>query len=237
MRIRLKRAAALVLALGLVLALSACSGGREAHNIKLLVQGNIDAVYKGIFDADYMKLVGSNQTQEEEDYHTGLEREAEYFANYWGIISASKGEALTDLDDSLVDGIISLYKQIYSQAKYEIQDPVKRSDGSYTVQILIQPIDIMEKADELYENYQPLNDFYSRTEEVDWNNLSDEEYLSLTNEYGRIILDLVNSKLPELGYLEEESLSMQIAKDSDGYFTMNDSDWQRLDLLLLSYPS
>ena len=45
----------------------------------------------------------------------------------------------------------------------------------------------------------------------------------------------MRSKLPALGYGEEESVVIQVAKDEDGYYTPDDNGLNSFDTLLITY--
>lgn len=231
-----KRAAALGLALVMAVGLSACTGSSE-KDVTTLVQGNIDEIYLGKFDADYLKMVDSTEEEAKQAYLDGLEVEAEYFANYWGIVDASYGESYEDLDESLQSDIVDLYKEIYSKSKYEIQPATKQSDGSYTVKVLVDPIDIMEQAVDLYTNdeYEPLNEFWDKYAETDFSVMSDEDYNAYTHEYGELVVQLVRDQLPNLGYKEQKSQAIQVEK-TDDVWSINADDWGIFDSYVIYYP-
>lgn len=231
-----KRAFALGLALVMAVGLSACTGSSE-KDVTTLVQGNIDEIYLGEFDADYLKMVDSTEEEAQQAYLDGLEVEAEYFANYWGIVDASYGESYEDLDESLQSDIVDLYKEIYSKSKYEIQPAAKQSDGSYTVKVLVDPIDIMEQAVDLYTNdeYEPLNEFWDKYAETDFSVMSDEDYNAYTYEYGELVVQLVRDQLPNLGYKEQKSQAIQVEK-TDDIWSINADDWGIFDSYVIYYP-
>ena len=54
---RMKRSIALCLVLVMALTLTACGGGVTAKDATALVQGNLDEIYLGKFDPEYLKLV------------------------------------------------------------------------------------------------------------------------------------------------------------------------------------
>ena len=183
--------------------------------------------------------IGYRPTKMEDlEYLDGLEVEAEFFANYWGIVDSSLGESYADLDETLQADIIALYKDIYSHSKYEVKQAVRQEDGSYTVQVLVDPIDVMQKASDLYDNdgYEPLNAFWTKMNQMDPASVTDTVYAELTNEYGSIIVQMVREQLDSLGYLEQKSLSIQVQEDSDGYLSINQDDWGIFDSYVIAYP-
>lgn len=231
-----RKAAVLVLMLCMLFSLTACksSGVEEATT---LVQGNIDVIYLGKYDPEYLKLVNSTEETAEQDYLAGLEVEAEYFSYYWGIVDSDLGETYEDLDESFRAELVELYREIYSHSKYEVQEAVKQSDTSYAVKVLIDPIDIMDQAVTLYENdeYEPLNEFRAKYADTDFSLMSDEEYMDYTHEYGEIIVQLVRDQLPNLGYMEQKSQTIQV-ESVNGVQSINDDDWGIFDSYVIYYP-
>jgi hypothetical protein len=205
--------------------------------ITTLVQGNIDAIYKGIYDSEYLDIVNDTETQAEQDYLDGMEIEAEYFAFYWGILDSDLDEKYEDLDADFRAELVEMYKEIYRHARYTVNDAVAQKDGSYTVQVYIEPMDIMEQAYELYDSgeYEPLNAFWDKYADVSLADMSDEDYWAYTHEYGRILVKMVTDLIPEMGYLEQKSQAIQVQEGSDGVLRINEDDWSIFDDYILSY--
>ena len=218
--------------------LSACSGGYTEEDCIAQVKGNIDEIYLGIFEADYLESVGITEAEAKKCYLEGIKAEAEYFANYWGIVDYDYNETYADLNQDLKAEIIALYKEIYNHTKYEVVSAKELDDGSFSVKITVDPINIMETAMNLYVNdgYEPLNDFWKKYEDTDFTTMTDEEYMAYTNEYGHMIVRLVNDQLPDLGYMEQKSQILQISEDDDGYMTINQDDWNIFDSYVIYYP-
>ena len=234
-----KKILALLLAIAMILALTACGSidvGGGTDDITLLVRGNLDAVYPGIFDPDYLELVGTDEATAEADYLSGMESEAEYFCYYFGIIDSAFGEDFSDIPEDLQDELVQMYKNIYSKSSYTCKDAVEQSDGRYTVLVLIDPIDVIQTAYNMIINdeYQAWNDFNTKYASADLNDPAvNAAYIQ---DKTRIAIDLVNSLLPDLGYLDQKSISVQIQQDSDGYYSINNDDWSTIDLYIITYP-
>ncbi len=223
-----------VLSLCTLLLLSACKMLGE-NTATQLVKGNLDHVYLGQYDSDYLELIDETEQEAESDYLEGLAAEADFFAYYWGIIL--EDESFSDLDEDLQKAIVDLYHEIYSHSKYEVQPASGQRDGSYTVKVLVQPIDIMVQAEELVANqaYAPLENFYEQTADMDWENMTEQEYWNYTNEYGWIIVEMVESLLPNLGYQDQKSQVLQV-DEVDGYLQINSDDFQIFDNYVITYP-
>ena len=106
-----------VLAVSLVLAMSvglpAC-GNSGTEQAAALVQGNLDEIYLGRVTEDYLKLIDGTKEESAQAYLDGLEVEAEYFVNYWGIVESDYGETYANLDEDFQNEVIEMYKEIYS---------------------------------------------------------------------------------------------------------------------------
>lgn len=236
----MKRVLAGVLVLVMVMAVGGCSVLTDmvgTSRITKLVQGNIDAIYKGIYSPEYLDIVNDTEEQAEQDYRDALDVEAEYFAYYWGILDADLEEQYEDLDADFRAELAQMYQEIYRHARYTVNDAVAQKDGSYTVQVYIEPMDIMEQAYELYDSgeYEPLNDFWNKYAGVSLADMSEDDYWAYTHEYGRVLVKMVTDLIPNMGYLEQKSQAIQVQEGSDGILRINEDDWSIFDDYILSY--
>lgn len=207
----------------------------DLNDVRLLVKGNIDSIYQGKYDPAYLELVGITRAEAEQDYLSGLDIEAEYFAHYFGIVEPDYGDTYDMLEESLQNAIVDLYDEIYSYSRYTVVDTVQYSDGTYSVRVVVYPINIMELAMDAYADYGPYVAFNEKYAGADFNAMSDAEYLAYTNEYGHVIVQLVRDQLPNLGYSDQKSIAIQV-DEVNGGLDMNDDDWSRLDDYIIDYP-
>lgn len=237
----MKKTVILILTMAMVIGLAAC-GSDGTDKMRTLVQGNIDAIYKGKASQEYLNIIGSTPEQEKDAYLSGLETEAEFFCYYFGIVDTSLGESYEDLREETRKKIVDMYKQIYAQSKYETKESVKQSDGSYTVQLTLEPIDIMEQVyyDLVGGTYAPYEEFNEKHADTNIDAMSDEEFEKFleeyTDEYANVIIDCVLSHMPNLGYRDAKTMSIQIQENSDGFFSINDDDWTKIDDYMIYYP-
>lgn len=220
-----KRIAAFVLTLVIAVSLTACGGGVTADDAKMLVQGNLDELYLGKFDADYLKLVDSSEEESQQSYQDGLEVEAEVFAYYFDI---------ENLTDELKAEIVDLYKDIYAQSKYTVGDASKLDESTYAVKVTVSPLDIFVLVNDAFD--EALQPFYDKYASVDISAMSDDEYDAYDKEWAEAVINLCKEKLPEMGYLEERSLVIQVTLDEDDYWTMSGDDFYNLDEIIIEYP-
>ena len=140
-----------------------------------------------------------------------------------------------DLDKKLQEEIYHICDTISKKTKFDVKSAVKQDEESYSVKVIVETIDVMEKANVLYDKYEPLNAFWERTENVDYMTIPAEEYLAYRNEYGFIMVDLMKEVLPNLGYSDQKSLNIQVELIDD-YWTTNEDDLATFYEYHLSYP-
>lgn len=217
----MKRIISLLLAAVMSVALlTGCSSGVPA---KELVQGNLDAVYLGKFSAEYLKMVDTTEEQAKKDYETGIDTEVEYFAQYFSI-------DLSLCSDNIREQIADLYRQIYAKSKYEVGNETV-NDETYLVELTIYPIDIFSKiteddATELYNSLQ------ARVDNGEFDEMSDAE---LEEVWAQAVIDLVSSRISTIGYLDAQTISVQVTKDDKDIYSIDSGDFDRIDALIIQY--
>ena len=222
---RMKRSIALCLVLVMALTLTACGGGVTAKDATALVQGNLDEIYLGKFDPEYLELVDITEADARETYEEGLEVEAEVFAYYFDI---------SNMNDEIKAEIIDLYKEIYAWSKYTVGEASKLDESTYAVKVVVSPLDIFVLVDEAFD--EAMEPFYTKYANVDISAMSDDEYNAYDKEWADAVIALCRGKLPEMGYLEDRSLVIQVTLDEDDYWVMSGDDFNSLDEIIIEYP-
>lgn len=223
----LKRIATAGMALALTLSLTSCSllgGSLTTTDATAYIQGLLDETYLGVFSEDYMDMVDISRTEAEETYLNGLEVEAEYFADFMRI---------SNLTDEIKDEIMTLYKEIYAKADYTVESASKLDDRTFAIKVRVKPLDIMHLVSEAMEDY--MADFYNAYTDEEVEAMTDEEYDAYDAEWAKRVIALCYEKLPEMGYLDETSLVVQLAKDEDDVWSIPDDDFSNLDYLIIDY--
>lgn len=235
----IKKMAAACLALAMVWVLAGCNeSGISTVDATALVKGNLDEIYLGVFDPDYLKSVDITENQAEETYLNGLETEAKYCFYYYSY-TANGDSSYNYVTDEQLQDMIDAYKEIYSYSRYTVQPAVKQSDGTFAVKVVFEPLDIHVQVDDEWEQFG--EDFFAQYDEVDLEGMSDTEFQTWMEEeffptYNQAIIDLVKSKIPTIGYEDETSVVIQVVQDEDGYFTMDDNGFDTFDRQLVVYP-
>jgi len=215
---------ALLLAVCVVgVSLTGCFASFDAA---LYVKGNIDSSYLGVFDKKFLDIIVDTEESLKENYEDNLVIEAEYFLYYF------------EIEEENVPGIKSevaeMLREIYSKAKYEVGKATK-AGNSYLVSVTIYPIDIISKVVE--EDFdEAFGDWERRGELGEFDDMADEEIEML---WARIIIDLVKARLGNIGYLEPETISVQVVVESSNrsevLYIISENDLSRIDQLILAY--
>ena len=222
---KMKRFAALALALGLTLTLGACKkSGLSTFDAKAYVEGLLKETYLGEFDEGYMTLVGITEEEAQATYENSLDVGSNNFYYFYDIEYPAE-----EFHEKMMD----LYKRIYAHAKFEVVSAAEQDDGSFSVKLSIEPINIVQLAEAKFE--EAMQPFYDKYPMEVQQAMSDAEYEAMDQEYAQMILDLYESVMPEIGNEEAQSLSVQIEKGEDGYYSLTDDDFNRIDSLIINY--
>lgn len=217
----MKRANGLLLtALAMVLMLlPGCSSFSAAE----LVKNNLDLIYLNQYSDEYLKRVNLDKAQAEQQYQDGLSVEADVFAELFNI-------DLDSCDDAIKEQILELYRQIYSHSKYEVGTESRNGDV-YLVPLTVYPIDIFAKVIE-----EDVEDFgstmQSREEAGEFAEMTDEEFETV---WAQAVIDMVASHLDSIDYLDGQTISVQVTQDDEGAYSIDSSDFQRIDSLVIAY--
>ena len=231
---KLRMLTLLTLALSLVLCLTGCDlfgGGVSEQDAMDYVRAQMDVFYKGEYQ-DYLDLV-TDSTEEEcrQAHEDKLTTEAEYLMN--SLVIEYPTEELTTR-------FAEAYREIFAQADYTVQEATKLDDGSYSVKVVVRPIDIIDQLNDAYPAFS--EEFEARYADVDVDSMTDAEfedwYINTYDaDYGQGLADLLESLIPSLGYMEETSILVQVQPDEDGYYYLSDDDFSNLDWLVVYYAS
>lgn len=223
----IKRVGLLALALSLVLGLSACGAdsGLSKDAAVTYVAGTIEENYLGTASDEFKELVDTTDERIQSVYENSMETEVEYFLyNY----------AIDYPTDELRKEIKELYKEIYSHIKFEVASAAEQDDGSFSVKVTVYPIDIAHLAEEEMET--TLEPWYEKYPTEVQDEMSEEELEVADAEWAQIILETFRSKLPEIGNLDAQSIAVQLERNEEGYYSLSQEEFNRLDALIIDYP-
>lgn len=217
-------------ALALCLAVTAAACGVSRKDASIYVQGELDAVYRGVYNEDYLDLVeGMTKADAEEKYQSNVSAEAEYLLYYFLEMEYP--------DDAVTAKAESLIKEIYSHAQYTVGEADKLQSGDFVVEVVLSPIEIMTLLPEdiYYENWQAACAAKGVTTQEELNSVSEEEYAAIDAAYAMAMLKEIEDLLPQLDYGEDQEIMLQMELGDDNYYTLVEEDWQYLDGVMIDY--
>lgn len=214
-----KKFAALALAALMLFSLTGCSA-LQGRNKKYAayVTSLLDANYKGEFDT-FLSMTDSDQEAVSKAYNDGIEHLADTLIAYYGI-------ELVD-DGTIRNQFIDLTKQIYAASKYEVKPAVKSGD-TYTVEVLIYPIDILQKTYTDVISY--IETFNQKKDAGDFDDYEIEQY---EVEFAQGILDILTKAVPDISYLDATSTIVTIQTEDQTY-SISQDDFTKLDHNLIA---
>lgn len=196
-------------------------GGCGQYDAAAMLKGNLDVLYLGQYTPEYLQAVDLSADEAEAAYENGLLTEAKSFAyNYdidWELLSEETRTRLVDLQ-----------REVYRHSKYTVGEAV--ADGEdYLVELTVQPIDTFERF--LAEDAEDL--LANRQLRLDAGEFAGMNEQQLEEDWAQNILNLIEQRLDSVGYLPAETITVRIAPDVDGYLTITDSDFARIDGLII----
>ena len=211
----------LALALSAVLCLGVLSGCGSSFSATDLVKGNLDLIYLNQYTDTYLKSVDLTKDEANQQYEDGIAVEVEYFCNYFSIV-------LDYCDDTIEPQITDLYHQIYEYSKFEVGGESKNGD-TYLVELTVYPIDIMQKVME--EDAETITATWEEMNAA--GGLDTEE--AYETAWAQLIIDTVSARVGSIGYLDPQTISVQVTKGSDNLYTIDSNDFSRIDGLIIAY--
>ena len=209
-----KKRVAIIWVLAAVLLLAGCGGGFDASGY---VRGVLNNIYLGD-SAEYTKMVDITEEEAAEEYEQGIEIEADFFLQYYGI-----GE----VSDEVYQQIVDMYKTIYQQSKFEVQEAVQNGDD-YNVEVLISPIDVIVNSED--DISAAVDEFVAAMDPADY-----PDDRSMNDALAQLVVDVINENMPELGWQDQKSIIVKVEKDDAGYYGLSSDAISQLDQDMIAY--
>lgn len=237
-----KKLAAAALALALTVSLAGCvragDDGITAEEAAALVRGNLDLLYRGTYETEYLEEVNCTEEDAKASYDNNMEVEANYLLYYYraATYGHSTGNSYTFMTDEQRETAISLCRDIYGKIRYTVGDAKALEDGSFEVAVTYAPLDLHEQVNQGWVEFE--KNFVSQYDDVEKGWMDDAEYDKWLEEtvfpaYNQAVLDLVRGKLETAGYGPEATATLKVAKDSDGYYVIDYASFDAFDRLLV----
>lgn len=214
--------AAWVLALVMLLGLTACGGNRTFDAADLL-QANLDIIYRGEYTDEVLTSCGISAEEADRMYQNSLNTEVAFFCKYFDIDQ----ELLTDETRGKIH---NMYASIYSGVQYTVGTATEVTDG-WTVALSVRPRLIMQDflaadADEIMSAWQ------QRMDSGEFDLLTDNEREEV---WAGGIIDAVSARVDSLDFGPAQELAVRITQDDDGYLAISDEDMEQIDRLMIEY--
>lgn len=222
-----KKSKLTALSLALVLLLTACmgkSGVMTKQDAEIYVDGLIKENYLGQYEEGYLELVEITEAEAEAVYENGLETEVSFFVYLYDI---------QDPSEELQEELKELYREIYSHTRYEVVSAALQDDGSFSVKVNVEPIDIVQLVSADWD--KNMKDFYEEYPADRINAMNDKEYEKYEDAWARQVVDLYLEKMPEIGNMTVRSVVVQIEPDEGGHYSITDESFQQLNDLIIDY--
>ena len=231
MRHTLRRLLCLLLSAAALLSLTACTSPLEEKLWEILtptlVQGDLDALYLGEFNENYLDLTGASQEDCQSAYEQNLSLSADTFAQCFGI---------TNLTDDLRGEVKELYREIYARAHYSVGGAAQVDETHYTVTVNVEPMDFFTPVLEGFDG--AMTDFRARwIDYVDISRMTDEQYAAFELDWAQSILAWCRQNLESITYLPVQTVEISVTQGSDGLWSTDADSVQAFDEAVLYYPA
>lgn len=202
------------------------AGCAASFDASKFVKNSLDSVYLGTWDGEYPGLVNSAESEIKAKYESRLEARASLFISYFNIDDSN-------LSDSMRSEIVELCREIFSHSKFEPGE-AEKTDNAYVVGVTVYPLDIIRK---VADNDVPafIERWDSRYKSDEFDSLSAAE---VEETWAREIIDMVRARLPNIGYLESETVSVQVVVEKfekEKYYAISEDDLERIDSIMIKY--
>ena len=197
----------------------------QAFDPAAYVKGGLDAVYLGEYSDEYISMLGG-ETKEScaERYERGMQVSLDVFCTYFGI-------EYEQCSESVRSELLELMHKMYKCAKYEIGTPEQIGEG-YTVEVKVSPIAAV--AQTAQEDYPDLAK--GAAERIASGEL-DKGSQSFIDWWAKSIHDMVNAHLVSPTYLDAQTVTVTLEKNSGGSYAFSGTSLADVDTLIVSYPA
>lgn len=218
------RLGALALALGLTLTACGAPGGPSKRDAEAYVEGLLKETYLGEFDADYLRLADLDEDEARRTYDAGLDAETAFFLDLYDIEYPA---------EETRQAVRALYAQIYQHARFTVVSAAGQDDGSFSVKVEVEPIDIVRLAAQGWD--EGMRPFYAEYPPEVRSTLGEEAYRAMDARWAQLVLALYQEKLPQIGNGAKQTVTVQLEADKDGNYAITSEDLSRLNEAVIDY--
>lgn len=234
----MKRFRFLALCLAAILCLGLCGcdelGGVTTFDASAYVKGALDEAYLGVYDPVYLDLVNSTEAEAAKAHAANIDAEYARFAAVFEIDDSY-------LSDETIGRLKDLIAQVYSYARYTVGAATAMDGGEYAVKVTITPVTFFSEfyQDEYEDFAETFNDTYGRITQSRLNAMTETERETFWTEYEEDwatgLEELLNLQFKNVGYGDPVTFLVWVYPDENGRYTFSQSDYRRMDDLILEY--
>ena len=214
----------------LTVLITGCQQEDLGESITTLVKGRMDAVYTGEASEEYMNLTGTTLIDIEENHKALLRKEAIRFCNFTGILEGGDESAYMALSEETRSSLEDMCSRVYDKVSYEVRDPEKESDGSYSVEVTVTPVDVFSQIAARLEtgDFKPYADFEKKynTEATPQDTFSED--------LAAILIQLVDEVITTASAPPSKGFVLDITND-EGNLSISPEAWDSIDKSLIIY--
>lgn len=226
-----RRLLCLLLSAAALLSLAACTSPLEEKLWEILtptlVQGDLDALYLGEFNENYLDLTGAS----EEDCQSAYEQNPLPFGGHLRPVlrhHEPDGRSPRDVED--------LYREIYARAHYSVVGAVQIDETHYTVTVNVEPMDFFTPVLDGFDD--AMAGFRARwIDYVDVSRMTDEQYAAFELDWAQSVLAWCRRNLDGITYLPVQTVEISVTQDGDGLWSTDADSMQAFDEAVLYYPA
>ena len=201
----MKKLVAAALAGVMVLSMAACS--KEDFDAKGYVQGALDAQFKGEYAA-HAEDIGQTEDEVKEQIEGETLQEAQTAVTMYGIPATD--EEIQAYVDLIMGGV--------KKVEYEVKDAVKDDDDNFTVDVVITPVGLLDKLEEI---------FTAKIQEAaGGENFDESQYMGIFNE-------AVKESIDQAETYDPETITLNVTYTEEGnnrIYSVNEDDINNLIL-------
>ena len=205
--IMMKKLLSIVLTIGVAFSLSGCMGGWSESEISEFIQWNLDDVYLGEYNEDYMDMIGMDEVALDASFLEGMKMESEVFVYYFDLVAPSEQE---------LERITNFYVELYKHSNYTVPEAVKNEDDTFTINMTIQPLLMIQEILVIAEENLTMHG---------------------TAEWNEFVIATAEAQLAkgEFNLGEVVDVPVKMSLDTDNNYVVADEDWALIDELLITY--
>ncbi len=219
----MKKITALLLGFTATSCILATGCGKVDSNVSgNYVAAILDASYKNQ-SKNYIAMTESTEEEANEIYNSTVKYFTEYITYYCEVSSE-------DISDDLNAEFTSAAAELLYKSKYTVASSENGKESCY-VKVSIKPLDILSQLEpDIEACIEEYNLELEALGEEGLENLTDEQYTELEEDYARNVLEALKKCAAEPEYKDNVDFTIEIEIDDDGYYApANENDWNTID--------